>query len=710
MVFVKFKMKLLALAMACAFVFLPNASEASKINDVQQTTVILEKEEPKGAAADAADQKYVSANKPIADGGSPWMDVSVIDKKHEVPSFSAKDNFYSYNNDYWIKQMGEYGISSSYDVFNEVNSKVDYNIANLLETPSLFSHDASICQKVYRMVKDWNRRDKIGLKPLMDDVNKIEAIQTLEDMDNYIIGDEVPNSAFCEPDLQPDLNDTKHYAMNIIPMGFTLGDAAEYSNMTVLGRRIKKANDVAAKKMMLLAKYDEETAKAKIEAMYRLEYALAGSMYTREEASKAEYLQKTNNPVTLDELREMAGRYPIMAYLNKYGLDQAERFSVPNPAYIKALAAYYNEEHLQDMKDTLIVYRMLENMEMLNSAANDVAMEHNLAVRGYKGRVPDWVRGVEYVKAVLPGPLSNLYAEAYCSKEVKQDIEGIIADVTNYYRAMLQNEAFLSPEVRQKAITKLDNLKIRAVMPDKPKKWNDIKLNKCKNLIDVRNALLKWEIGEYIKKMNGEVEINWIPTYTVNAMYNIADNSINIPAGILNGVFYYSDYSYEEKMGGIGMIIAHEISHGFDTTGSQFDENGNMKEWWTPEDKAAFNERAKKVVDYLNSITVYEGLHCNGEINKGETIADIGGMQCILSIAKNKPDFNYKQFFNQYGKLWQSIYTKEYGELQVNTDPHPLPYLRVNVILQQFDKFNETYDIKPGDKMYLAPEKRILVW
>lgn len=707
---IKLKVKLLTLAMAAALVFLPQASQAAHVNDATRTTIILEKEEPEQQPQEEANQKYISANKPIAAGGDPWLDVSVIDKKHEIPSFSAQDNFYSYNNDYWLKQMGEYGISSSYDVFNEINSKVDYNIANLLESPMLFSHDGDLCQKVYNMVKNWNRRDKIGLKPLMDDVQAIEAIRTMEDMDNYIIGQEVPNSAFCEPDLQPDLNDTRLYAMNIIPMGLTLGDAAEYAKLTVFGKRLKAANDVAAKKMMLLAKYDEETAKEKIAAMYRLENALAPSMYTREETSKADFLQRTNNPVTLEELEKMAGPYPIIAYLKKYGLDKAQRFSVPNPAYIKALGAYYTAEHLEDMKDTLIVYRMLENMEMLNAAANDIAMEHSLAVRGYKGSVPDWVLGVEYVKAALPGPLSNLYAEAYCDVDTKRDIEKIISDVTNNYKNMLENETFLSPEMRQKAINKLNNLKVRAVMPDKPKKWSDIKLNKCKNLIDVRNALLKWEIGDYLKRMNGEVELDWTPCYVVNAMYNIADNSINIPAGILNGVFYYSGYSYEEKLGGIGMIIAHEISHGFDTTGSQFDENGTMEEWWTPEDKAAYNQRAQRVVDYLDSITVYDGLHCNGELEKSETIADIGGMQCLLSIAKTKPDFDYKKFFNQYGKLWQSVYTKEYGELQVNTDSHPLPYLRVNIILQQFDEFCKTYDVKPGDKMYLAPEKRILVW
>ncbi|MBP3231930.1 MAG: M13 family metallopeptidase [Anaerovibrio sp.] len=655
-------------------------------------------------------QRYIGVTTPLAAGGNPWMDVSVIDTKHQRPTFPLEDNFYAASNHDWLVEVDSQGIKSRYDVFDDVNGDVNIKLARLLEDRSYISHDSSICQKVYDMVKNWNRRDKIGLAPLKAEVDAIEAIQTLEDMDKYLIGEEVPASGLIEPNMETDLNDSSRYVISINPMGLTLGDSAEYQKLTALGKRTKKANDTAAKKMLLLLRYDESSVKQKVDAMYRLEYALAGKIHTQEEMSKTDYVKRVNNPVTLAQLAEMAGRYPIVALLDKYGLSKAQRFTVPNIEYIRAVAEYYNEAHLQEMKDTLIAYRMLENLELLNSAANDIAMERNMTIRGFRGNAPDWFRGVEYVKHVLPGPLSNLYAEAYCSREMKKDIEGIIGDVCSYYKTMLRNEPFLSAAVKEEAIAKLDNITVRACMPDKAKSWKNIKLNKCKNLMEVNKALLKWEISEIVRKINEPVELEWTPSYTVNANYKMTDNSINIPAGILNGVFYQSDFSYEEKLGGIGMIIAHEITHGFDTNGAQFDERGNVNNWWTPEDKAEFEKKAARVVDYFNNITVYEGLHCNGEINKTEAIADMGGMKCMLSMAKKKPGFDYKKFFSHYASLWRCVYTRKYGEELVRTDVHPLPYLRVNFCVQQFDEFYDAYGIKPGAKMYLPKEERILVW
>ncbi|WP_294521481.1 M13-type metalloendopeptidase [uncultured Anaerovibrio sp.] len=707
--FLNFKIKLL-MAVVCLLSFLPVQSQATSINDVKNTPVILEKAEEVLPVEEEEPQKYIGVTTPLAAGGNPWLDVSVIDKKHDRKSFSAKDNYYSASNDYWLGDVASYGISSKYDMFDDVNSNVDVKLAQLLEERVVFSHDLDICQKVYNMVKNWNRRDKIGLAPLQSDIDAIESIQTLADMDQYLIGVEVPASGLMEPDLQPDLNNSGEYALNILPMGLTLGDSAEYTKLTALGKRTKKANDAAIEKMMRLFKYDKEAVQKKLAAMYRLEYALAGKIHTNEEMSKADYFKRINNPVTLDQLRELAGRYPIVALLEKYDLAKANHLIVPNMEYLKAVAAYYNEANLQDMKDTLVAYRMLENLELLNSAANDIAMERNMAIQGFKGNAPDWFRAVEYVKRALPGPLSNLYAEAYCNEAMKKDIEGIIGDVCGYYKTMLENEPFLSEPVKMEAIRKLDNIVVRACMPDKPKKWNSIKLNKCKNLLDVNKALLKWEIADIAQKINGPVERDWTPSYTVNANYQLTDNSINIPAGILNGVFYQNDFTYEEKLGGIGMIIAHEITHGFDTNGSQFNENGDMKNWWTPEDKVAFDQKAQKVIDYYNSITVYDGLNCNGELNKAEAIADMGAMKCMLSMAKKKSDFDYDKFFKQYASLWRAVYTKEYGDVLARTDAHPLPYLRVNVCVQQFDEFYATYNIKEGDKMFLPQSERILVW
>lgn len=648
--------------------------------------------------------------RPLYTGGKPWLNYSIADQTFPREAPKLQDDFYTNINYYWLQDWIVNKDVNGFDNFSDVLGDVDINLARLLESPMVFDHDSSITQKVYRMVKDWDARDKQGFQPLMPDLRALESIQTMADMDAYLLGETVPPAGFLEPDMQVDLNDAKHYAMNILPMGFTLGDTAEYTSLTAYGKRLKKANNTAIRQLLQLAGYGEAEAEKKLAAMYRVEYALAGSVHTRQEQAGPNYLKSINNPVTRAELQEMAGAYPIMQLLDKYGLGQAERFNVPEPAYLKALAAYYRPEHLQDMKDALVANRVLENMENLNAAANDVAIGHYAALNGRKVHLPDWVTAVEYVKRVLPGPLSNMYAENYCTKEQKKEIQDIVADVCSYYKEMLQQEDFLSESTREKAIEKLDKMRVRAVMPDKPQNYRDIKLNKCKNLIQVRQALLQWEIRRIQQQINGPVTEEWTPCFTVNASYSPTDNSLNIPAGILNGIFYQDDYSYEEKLGGIGIIIGHEITHGFDTTGAQFDAEGNMANWWSEEDKAAFEARAEKVAAYLDGITVFDQLNCNGEVEKTEVIADLGGMKCMLAMGAKRPDFDYKKFFQHYATLWRSVCTRENAEQQVRIDEHPLDYLRVNICVQQFPEFYTAYHIQPEDNMYLAPEKRIGLW
>ena len=195
-----------------------------------------------------------------------------------------------------------------------------------------------------------------------------------------------------------------------------------------------------------------------------------------------------------------------------------------------------------------------------------------------------------------------------------------------------------------------------------------------------------------------------------NAYYNPANNSINIIRGLLDGAFYREDMSEEELFAGIGSAIGHEISHAFDTKGAQYDENGNIVNWWTDEDLKTFHERADKLAKYYSGITAFNGEKVRGDNIKTEAIADMAGMKCVLGLASENKDFDYKAFFEANAAVWRGLYTKELEYMLLTQDVHPLRYLRVNATVQQFDEFYETYGIKEGDNMYLAPENRVLVW
>ena len=196
---------------------------------------------------------------------------------------------------------------------------------------------------------------------------------------------------------------------------------------------------------------------------------------------------------------------------------------------------------------------------------------------------------------------------------------------------------------------------------------------------------------------------------TVNAYNNIGSNSMVILQGLIEGDVFGKEESKEGELAVLGMIVGHEISHAFDVTGANYDKNGEYKNWWTAEDKIAFQNKTKKITEYFNSIEVLRGVHCNGARNNGEASSDMGGIRVALHLAKKIDNFNYDKFFTEFAKAWLRTISLD-NMMDYVEDEHPLSYLRVNVTLSQFDEFIDTYNIKPGDGMYIAPSNRIAIW
>ena len=249
------------------------------------------------------------------------------------------------------------------------------------------------------------------------------------------------------------------------------------------------------------------------------------------------------------------------------------------------------------------------------------------------------------------------------------------------------------------------------MIPDDLEDYSDLKL-KGRSLYEDYGRITDYYYKQDIARINQKVNKDawYMSTLETNAFYDAGNNSINILLGILGGEFYQDDMSEEELYSGIGMVIGHEISHAFDPTGAQFDAKGNYANWWTDEDRAAFDARAQKLIDYFNSITAFDGKKVSGKNVQGEAIADLTSLQCMLRLAKEKKDFDYDQFFRHYASIWRCYSTVQYENYRMKQDPHPLAYLRVNAMVQQFEEFYQTYHVTSGDQMYLAPEKRLTVW
>ena len=324
------------------------------------------------------------------------------------------------------------------------------------------------------------------------------------------------------------------------------------------------------------------------------------------------------------------------------------------------------------------------------------------------------------VRSKLPSQMARAFFEKYDPTKMKEDIIRLCEEVIGFYRKMISGEDWLTEETRAKAIEKLDKMRIMAVSPEK---WPDYSELSFEGLgyFDCMLEIARVErvINRSLVDQPADPDL-WYNTgdgdefndvLSDNAAYGADVNQIAILRGILGGGFYREDMSDEELYGAIGLVIAHEITHAFDPTCSQFDADGRLNNWWTEADNAAFDARAKKLIDYLNGITVFSGLQVQGENVQGEVVADMGSVKCLLSLLEEKKEnVDYRTFFETVAKTWREVITWEAEYYYLMMDPHPMNYLRVNAVLQQFPQFHETYGIKEGDGMWLAPEDRIPVW
>lgn len=313
---------------------------------------------------------------------------------------------------------------------------------------------------------------------------------------------------------------------------------------------------------------------------------------------------------------------------------------------------------------------------------------------------------------LLHDAVNNSYIDKYCDDEKRNRIIDLIADIRAGYKELLQNNEWLSSKTKSKAIEKLDAMKSYVGYPESFKyNYPEITKDSFNSLLDVYDAYLDNKLNIALNKTNvGNDDAFYSCTMlTVNAYNNIVSNSMVILQGLIEGDVFGKEESKEGELAVLGMIVGHEISHAFDVTGANYDKNGEYKNWWTAEDKIAFQNKTNKITEYFNSIEVLRGVHCDGARNNGEASSDMGGIRVALHLAKKIDNFNYDKFFTEFAKLWLRTISLD-NMMDYVEDEHPLSYLRVNVTLSQFDEFIDTYNIKPGDGMYIAPSDRIAIW
>lgn len=648
-----------------------------------------------------------------------WLCADIQGNVTENTPAERKDDFGLFVNKDWILQAeipaGESKAGSMEDVQRTLK---DRQIA-LLKDDSLTGHDAELVHKLYRLVSDWNYRNEQGVKPAIPVIEAIRSIDTLEAVTNYLCDrNNLKRFYPLTMSVGADFTDPDIYMTQIGTPSLILQDSAEYTERTQAGELYYTLCEQLGTYMLMQLGYGEEEAAQAIGNAFAFESLMAQHIKPTATHYQADYFTSLLNYYNPEELKALAGDFPILDMLQAYGLKIGQRFLVTEPDYIAALPEIYSEENVILMRDWMALKAALSVTSLLDHETYQQADAISNAIMGVTGESSEDDNALSTVLGFLPVPMDNLYVQAYCTEQQRQDMLDIIKDAVAYYRVMLESVDWLGDETRAKAVEKLDNLRINAVYPDELGDWSALDFAGVESdgsLLAANAAVQEFVIDLQSKKIDTAVDKDkWdqltMQTAQVNAFYNPQNNSINIMAGILSGEIYNEDMNYEQKLGGIGTVIGHEISHAFDTNGSQFDKDGAISNWWTAEDYAAFQARAAKLAAWYDGFIPWEGASYSGQQVQTEAIADMGGMKCLLAVAAQQENFDYDAFFRQFATVWRMQGLPAYLVTLVAQDTHPMRYLRINATLAQFDEFIEFYGIQPGDGMYIAPEDRVCVW
>ena len=647
---------------------------------------------------------------------SPWLNSNsrgAVTESSDSPSI--RNDFYVNINHDWLSTAQLKPGYSRNSAFNEMQDMIDARLKALMTDESLSGHDAQLVRTLYALWLDWDARNEAGLSELKSLVENLMKVDSLEALTEYFKTKDSfnHNILIAEFGLGRDNKDSESYNLELAASGLSLGDSAEYRELTPNGERTKKMHDAVVMYMFRRLGFDEPEAEKYLARAFEFEKAIAAHMMTHAEIYSPDAIDKMYNPLTLAELRKKSPVYPFADILEAHSV-YSDLMNLQQPEWLDALNKLYTPENLENIRAYLLCNLVGGYITITDEPAYREYQRLSRERFGITGNKPDDEIAVDFVHGRLSGPVSRLYIAKYVPESAKKEVEQIIRDTVKYYKKMLMSEEWLSDSTKQKAIEKLEAMGLNAAYPDK---WIDdskLEIDPKGSLIDALNALRDFSVKTYFyDRLNTKVDHDlWISdVVVVNSYYHPSENSINIIAGILGGDFYSPEMSYEEKLGGIGAVIGHEVSHAFDTNGAQFDKTGNVSKWWTDEDYKEFQERADRLIKYFDAMTVTpEGTQYNGKLVHTEVIADMAGIKAMLGIAEGRKDFDYGKFFGNFARIWRLIQTRERTDMMLKTDVHALPYLRVNATLQQYEEFHSYYGITKGDKMYLVPEDRIAVW
>ncbi|MDR3692993.1 MAG: M13 family metallopeptidase [Mucilaginibacter sp.] len=646
-----------------------------------------------------------------------------FDKSGMDTTVKPGDNFFLYANGKWLKNAKIPAAETGWGSFYVLRDKNEANIHQILDYAAAHDDTAgSINQKVGDLFKsgmDTAAIEKLGYDPVKPQLAKIAGVKDYKDLvklaaDGFKTGDGFLLGFYISPDDRISTKNAAHFDQT----GLNLPNRDYYFKTDSASKKILDGYVKYIAKLFTLTGVDAATAAKKAAGILKLETAIAASHLTPVQLRDP---VKNYNKFTFADFQKQVPDIDLTDAFNRMGL-KTDTVLVGQPGYYKALDGLLKSQPIEVWKDKATFEALSGASTYLSKAFRDAHFDFfGKVLNGQKQQRDRWKLMSEDIDNGLGELLGQLYVQKYFPPDAKKRMLDLVNNLQAVYKERIEKLDWMSAETKKRALEKLAAFTKKIGYPDKWKKYDDVQISKDAYYQN-EQSIAAHNYREMIKKVGKPVDRSeWGMTPpTIDAYSNPLFNEIVFPAGILQFPFFDKDADDAINYGAIGVVIGHEMTHGFDDQGRQYDKDGNLKDWWTKEDAAKFKARVKVLIDQYSQFTILGNLHVNGELTQGENLADVGGCMIAYQAFKNTPEGKSdtkidgftpdQRFFLSLTKVWQSKIRDESARMRISVDPHSPPMYRVNGPFSNMPEFYKAFNVKPGDKMYRPDSLRVKVW
>lgn len=648
------------------------------------------------------------------------QDYHAINPEYMDKSVRPQDDFYNYVNGNWMKTVDIPADKARWGSFDALREETDEATLHILKQSLTETfEEGSDGQKIgdlYRSYVDVDSRNQLGIAPVAPYLSKIDAISNLDDLYAYLVeagptGGNPFFGAYVYAHMKNSDINAVYLGAASLGLGRSYYQKEDEKNTETLGEYSQFISS-------LYSYTGQRTRDLKGPKIVAFEKEIASRLKTIEESRDA---QKRYNPVAVKDLKGIVKNIDIAQYLSDLGF-HADTVIISELKYYEELDEIINQENLSQLKEFLKFNVINRATSYLTEELDKLSFDfYGRKLRGQREQRTLEKRGLEFVNSTAGELLGKLYVTENFPPEAKEACAELVDYLIQSFHDRISNLEWMSADTKVKALDKLSKFKVKIGYPDKWKDYSNLEVGN--SLFENVMNLSYWQFEENRNKQGKPVDkTEWgMSPQTVNAYYSPLFNEIVFPAAILQPPFY--DYKADPAVnfGGIGAVIGHELSHGFDDSGSHYDGNGNLNNWWTEEDKDKFDEAANALVEQFEAYEPVPGVFVNGRFTLGENIGDLGGTAVAYDALKmyltDKGDpgkidgyTQSQRFFMSWATIWRSKTTDEFVVNQVKTDPHSPAQYRATGPIINMDAFHEAFETKEGDEMYIPKNERILIW